>query len=166
MFMSSVAGSISTAFNGVYASSKFAIEACADALRREIAPWNVSVSVVKPGELKSELLEGWQEDGKRVYKSLDSDNKRFYGAYYQGMKPTRDKYVGKVELASHAVVKSLTSSRPKTRYVVGSKAFMKQHIFPFGSIGLKLPVWSLLPDRYLDMQMRRVWPKRYDVPKC
>ncbi len=98
-------------------------------------------------------------------KSLSSENKRFYGKYYEGMKPTRDKYVGKVELASRAVVKSLMSKRPKTRYVVASKAFLKTHIFPFRSMGLNLPVWSLLPDKYLDTQMRRVWPKRYDVPQ-
>jgi len=165
VFMSSVAGSISTAFGGVYASSKFAIEAVADALRREMVPWNVSVSVVKPGELKSDLLDKYQEDGQRVMKSLSSDCKRFYGDYYRNMKPTRDKYVGKVELASRAVVKSLSSSRPKTRYVVGSKAMIKSHLRPFKAFGISLPVWSLLPDRYLDKQMRRVWPKRYSVPK-
>ena len=163
VFLSSVAGSISTAFGGVYASSKFAIEAVADSLRREMLPWNVSVSVVKPGELKSDLLEKFQEDGRRVMKNLNSENKRFYGKFYEGMKPTRDKFVGKVELASRAVVQSLMSRNPKTRYVVGSKAFLSTHIFPF--FGLKLPVWSLLPDKYLDTQMRRVWPKRYDVPK-
>eukprot|EP00939_MAST-03C_sp_MAST-3C-sp1_P004735 g4735.t1 len=166
IFMSSVAGSISSAFGGAYASSKFAVEAIADALRRELLPWKMSVSVVKPSELASDLLDKYQEDGKRVLDDLPADGRRRYGVWYENMKPTRAKYVGKVAQASEAVAHAIGSSRPKTRYVVGSKAMVKSHLYPMSFLGITMPVWSLLPDSFLDKQMKRsVWPKRYAIGK-
>lgn len=165
IFMSSVAGSISTAFGGVYASSKFAVEAVADALRRELAPWSMSVSVVKPGELRTEMLDRYQEDGKKVFDALPDRGQRLYGAFYENLKPTRDKFVGHVNQATKAVLHAVTSATPQTRYLVGSDAMLKEHLKPFSKFGLHMPVWSLLPDRFLDKQMRRVWPKKYEIPK-
>lgn len=165
VLMSSVAGSISAAFSGTYAASKFALEALGDALRRELVPWKMSVSIVKPAELQSDLLDAYQKDAETVMKSMDDTGRRLYGQFYDNMKPTRGKYVGDVGMASKAVLHAVSSPRPKSRYVVGAKAMLSAHIFPFSFLGIKMPVWSLLPDRYFDKQMRRVWPKRYKVPK-
>ena len=49
IMVSSISGFVSSPFSGVYSASKFAIEAISDALRRELGPHGVSVSVVQPG---------------------------------------------------------------------------------------------------------------------
>ena len=49
-------------FNGPYAISKHALEAYNDALRRELMLLNIPVVKIRPGALKTKLLDGIQED--------------------------------------------------------------------------------------------------------
>ncbi len=53
----SVAGHNISPFSGFYGSSKFAIGAAAEALRRELCPHGVKVTLVKPGVVISEFQE-------------------------------------------------------------------------------------------------------------
>jgi NAD(P)-dependent dehydrogenase (short-subunit alcohol dehydrogenase family) len=50
VFVSSVSGRVVTPMFGAYAPSKFALEADADALRMELAPWGIRVAVVEPAQ--------------------------------------------------------------------------------------------------------------------
>ncbi len=45
----SISGFVAVPMYGSYAATKFALEAVTDAYRRELAAWNISVSVVDPG---------------------------------------------------------------------------------------------------------------------
>ncbi len=56
VFMSSMAGKTSVPMNGIYAASKHALEAIGDALRRELYPWRIAVSIVEPGFVQTEIL--------------------------------------------------------------------------------------------------------------
>ena len=47
--MGSIAGRMATPFTGAYGASKFALEALTDALRLELQPWGISVSIIEPG---------------------------------------------------------------------------------------------------------------------
>ena len=49
VLMGSIAGRSALPFLGGYAMSKFALEAMADALRVELAPWGIRVAIVEPG---------------------------------------------------------------------------------------------------------------------
>jgi NAD(P)-dependent dehydrogenase (short-subunit alcohol dehydrogenase family) len=48
--MSSLAGRISVPFQGFYSATKFAIEAYTEALRMEVRPFGISVSMIEPGD--------------------------------------------------------------------------------------------------------------------
>jgi NAD(P)-dependent dehydrogenase (short-subunit alcohol dehydrogenase family) len=48
--MSSLAGRIPLPFQGFYSATKFAIEAYTEALRMEVRPFGISVSMVEPGD--------------------------------------------------------------------------------------------------------------------
>ena len=50
VFISSVNGKVSLPLLGAYSASKFALEAAADALRVELRPWGIAVSVVEPAQ--------------------------------------------------------------------------------------------------------------------
>src|SRR6185295_15307115 len=50
VFISSVNGRLSMPMLGAYSASKFALEAAADALRMELQPWHISVSLVEPAQ--------------------------------------------------------------------------------------------------------------------
>ena len=55
--MGSIAGRAATPFLGAYCSSKSALESLSDALRCEVRPWGMSVSLVEPGAVQSEIWE-------------------------------------------------------------------------------------------------------------
>jgi NAD(P)-dependent dehydrogenase (short-subunit alcohol dehydrogenase family) len=55
--ISSVAGLVGTEFNSAYAASKFGVEGWMEALRFEIAPYNIRTTIVEPGFFRTDLLE-------------------------------------------------------------------------------------------------------------
>jgi len=48
--MSSLAGRIAVPFQGFYSATKFAIEAYSEALRMEVRPFGIAVSMIEPGD--------------------------------------------------------------------------------------------------------------------
>lgn len=53
--MASVAGLVGTPTYSVYAAGKFAVRGFSEALRREVAPWGLRVSVIYPGGVATEF---------------------------------------------------------------------------------------------------------------
>ncbi len=53
--MASVAGLVGTPTYSVYAAGKFAVRGFSEALRREVAPWGIKVSVIFPGGVATEF---------------------------------------------------------------------------------------------------------------
>jgi NAD(P)-dependent dehydrogenase (short-subunit alcohol dehydrogenase family) len=128
---------------GPYAASKWAVEAVSDALRGEVAAWDIKVSVVEPGNIKTPI---WDKSDRR-FEHLPPEAAALYGRLIergralsrmfesQGVDP--DKVARKVE---HA----LTASMPRRRYLVGIDAYMRAH------------VEARLPHRLRDAVIRRV----------
>jgi short-subunit dehydrogenase len=54
--VSSALGFIAPPFMGIYASTKFAIEGLSEALRSDVRPFGVHVSLVEPGFLKTKPM--------------------------------------------------------------------------------------------------------------
>ena len=53
--MASMAGWVGTPTYTIYASCKFAVRGFSEALRREVAPWGIKVSVIYPGGVATEF---------------------------------------------------------------------------------------------------------------
>ena len=80
-FFEQNAGRVSLPYLSAYSVTKYGVEAFSDALRREMYPWGVQVSIVEPGgfktninvstKLERDLEEGWQ--------SLNEELKEEYG---------------------------------------------------------------------------------------
>src|SRR4051812_28820003 len=61
VFVSSVSGRVSAPFMGAYSASKYALEALADALRLELRPWGVAVSLIEPGAIDTDVWRNAQD---------------------------------------------------------------------------------------------------------
>ncbi|MGC2716950.1 MAG: SDR family NAD(P)-dependent oxidoreductase, partial [Pseudolabrys sp.] len=55
VFMSSVSGLFTTPGTSAYNASKYAIESLADALRIELRPWRIPVSLIEPGPIRTDM---------------------------------------------------------------------------------------------------------------
>ncbi len=148
--MSSIAGKISAPIFGPYSSSKFALESMSDALRLELRPQGIYVSLINPGVIDTPIWKKGEESEAAI--PQDHDARRIYGQTIAGVvtaaKTASTRGIPALTVAK-AVAAAIQSRRPKTRYYVGSDA-------KTGAVSK-----MLIPTRWLD----RILGKYYHVPK-
>jgi NAD(P)-dependent dehydrogenase (short-subunit alcohol dehydrogenase family) len=113
----SIAGTISGPFFGPYSMSKFAMEAYTDALAPEMERFDVQVSVIEPGNYKSDISKTGRA---RAGEMDDAKKKSPYAAEYAGRREgsaDRSQYKNPDEVAA-AAVHALFAEQPKRRYMV------------------------------------------------
>lgn len=141
VLMGSIAGRSALPFLGAYAMSKFALEAMADALRLELAPWGVHVALVEPGTIATPI---WTKP-QRTIEELGPEAGELYGeraARLRSVAAARAAKAAPVESVAAAVEHALTSAKPKTRYIVGPDAKKRARV-------------QRLPDRWRDRVLAR-----------
>jgi NAD(P)-dependent dehydrogenase (short-subunit alcohol dehydrogenase family) len=120
--MGSMAGKIAIPFEGAYCAAKFAMEGLTDALRMELRPWGISVSLVEPGFVVTPIFETSMTAMKAVTEKFPKQAHDLYGAALEAVREAADKQGSSGIPASEvakAVAHALTAKRPKTRYAVG-----------------------------------------------
>ena len=75
----SVMGFVSPPGMSAYCASKYALESFSDCLRREMAPWNLRVSIIEPGWLRTGIIEGHDRRIRESWKDLPSDVQARWG---------------------------------------------------------------------------------------
>ena len=131
---------------GFYHASKHAVEAISDALRYEVAPFGISVSLVQPGPVLSSFVDTAvdtvpDEDGP--YAQFKRDLVDRYRKAYDGSSANMEISPGKV---AEVIAGAATASRPRSRYAVGTMA------------RTLITSRRLLPDVAWDGVIRSVWP--------
>jgi NAD(P)-dependent dehydrogenase (short-subunit alcohol dehydrogenase family) len=121
LFISSVSGLITTPGTGAYSASKYAIESLADALRIELRPWQIGVSLIEPGPIRTDMWGDILVEHDRMVDGLDPEYRELYAAHLAGTR----KLLGRMQkLAADpgkvvkAVEHALTAKRPKRRYLL------------------------------------------------
>lgn len=121
VFMSSVSGLITTPGTGAYNASKYAIESLADALRMELRPWRIPVSLIEPGPIRTDMWAGVLADHDRMTDRLSDEHRRLYASHLAGTRKLlgrMQKLAADPERVTKAVDHALTSRRPKRRYLL------------------------------------------------
>ncbi len=77
--ISSLAGKLTTPFNGAYSAAKHGMEAFSDALRMELAPWGIHVSVVEPGTIATAMPRKLLQDAEATLSNLPPEGRERYG---------------------------------------------------------------------------------------
>jgi NAD(P)-dependent dehydrogenase (short-subunit alcohol dehydrogenase family) len=143
VLMGSIAGRSSLPFLGAYAMSKFALEAMADALRVELAPWGMHVSIVEPGTIATPI---WSKP-QRAVESLPPEAAEYYGERVEKFRALAAKRASTAAVPADQVAKvveqALTAQTPKTRYLVGPDAKRRARL-------------QRLPDRWRDKLLTRL----------
>jgi len=122
VFISSVNGRLSAPMMGAYSASKFALEAAADALRLELRPWHIGVSVVQPAQTDTDLWRTADQAVAEMEAALAPQHRALYGRHVAGMRkaiPMSQRLAVHPDKVSKVVLEALTARKPKARYPVG-----------------------------------------------
>jgi NAD(P)-dependent dehydrogenase (short-subunit alcohol dehydrogenase family) len=146
--MGSVAGrSPSAPLIGPYAASKMAMEALTDSLRLELARWDLHVSIVEPGSIATPIWDKSGPDFDHLTEAMPPEGQERYGKLIEvGRKiaAAQNRRGIPPEKVAKAVEHALTSSRPRTRYLVGADAQVRAR------------VENLIPDKLRDKIVARI----------
>jgi NAD(P)-dependent dehydrogenase (short-subunit alcohol dehydrogenase family) len=141
VLMGSIGGRSALPFMGAYAMSKFALEAMADVLRLELAPWGIHVAIIEPGTIATPI---WTKP-QPVVDQQPAEAGELYGvrgARFRQLAAERSAQAAPVETVADAVEHALTAAKPKTRYIVGPDAKRRARV-------------QRLPDRLRDRVLTR-----------
>ena len=120
-FISSVSGLFTTPGTGAYNASKYAIESLADALRMELRPWKIPVSLIEPGPIRTDLWTEVVNEHDRMAEHLSDEHRRLYASHLAGSRKLlgrMQKLAADPSRVTKAVDHALTSRRPKRRYLL------------------------------------------------
>lgn len=122
VFTSSLSGRVATPLTGAYNASKFALEAAADALRMELRPWGVRVSLVEPAQVATDIWAKAGDDLDEAEESMSPDARALYRDHFAGFRktiPLSQKLAVPADDVARTIEKALTARRARARYVVG-----------------------------------------------
>lgn len=123
--ISSVGGKVAMATYGPYGSTKFALEAVSDALRREVEPLGVKVVVIEPGAVTTDMLGRVAVTGERIISEMTTEQRGRYATLMHAIISQAQAAIPRgvpAEAAGRIVADAITSKRPRTRYTVGRDA--------------------------------------------
>lgn len=139
--VSSVAGVIPIPFQSMYSASKYALEAVSEAMRMEIKPFGVRVSMVEPGDTKTGFTE------KREFTAA-SKNNSVYSSRFELSIDTMAKSETNgpgPEIVVKSIVRIIKSKNPPVRVTVG---------FEYKVIRI---IKGLVPARFLDFALSKIY---------
>jgi NAD(P)-dependent dehydrogenase (short-subunit alcohol dehydrogenase family) len=130
VLMGSIGGRSALPFLGPYAASKHALEAVADALRVELRPWGIAVSIVEPASIRSAIWSKGAERADEMQSGLPAEVGELYApAIARFRKVALSRGPGAdPDIVARAVEHALDARRPKPRYLVGRDAHVRAWI--------------------------------------
>jgi NAD(P)-dependent dehydrogenase (short-subunit alcohol dehydrogenase family) len=137
--LSSVGGRVTLPYLGVYNSTKYALESLSDALRYELRPFGIDVSMIEPGVIRTNF-EATAAGGLSRFAATP------YGAAiekYEQMSKLADRFAADPIVIAKAIARAVNARRPAARYVAPRS----------NSVGLLL--YMLVPTRVWDWAMRK-----------
>lgn len=121
----SMAGRFSSPMTGPYHASKWAVETLTDSMRMELKPWGIHACVIEPGNIKTPLWEKSIEAAEELLGRTPQEAIQLYEPEIKAGFEASRKQAGigiSPERVARKITHALTSTRPKTRYLVGIDA--------------------------------------------
>lgn len=118
--LSSIVGKFTFPMSGIYAATKYAVEAISDALRLELSPFGIRVVAIRPGPIATEFNEVANQLTGDLMARTDPDYKPIYetagantGKMFAGLS------VPGPELIADLIIEAVMSDTPKAVYTAG-----------------------------------------------
>ncbi len=145
---SSIAGKMVMPFGGWYHVTKFSVEAFSDALRMEVKPFGIKVSLIEPGGIKTD----WGIIAARHLKESSVGTPYEQAALLEAdllHKAYSGNYLSAPAVVTRAILRAVNSPCPRARYRIGR--FSRLGVF-FHSI-LPTRLWDAMTSRFMRIKM-------------
>lgn len=138
--ISSVLGRFGLPFSGPYTASKFALEGFSEALRYELAPWNIKVILIEPGFIATKF----QENAQLSQNAQREDSPYAIFKRASGRRVQRNIYrAAPPDVVAAAIYRAVSHPQPRLRYGVGRDA----QFF--------IPLRRFMPSKLFEYMLRR-----------
>lgn len=138
--VSSVGGRITLPFFGVYNSTKYAVESLSDALRYELGAWNIDVTLIEPGVIRTNFEATATGEVQRFANTA-------YGpaiAKTEELSRRADKFASEPIVVAKAIARAVRARRSPARMVAPR------------SNNLLIWMSAIVPTRMWDWSMRKI----------
>lgn len=125
--VSSGLGLAALAFTGFYSSSKFALEGYTEALRHEVKPFQIKVSLVEPGFVYTQFRNNIQYAGDPI-----SDYDPWRQRASEAVQKHREKGIEPARVAE-CILRIIESKSPRLRNIIGkevARTFLMRRLLP------------------------------------
>ena len=149
ILVGSLAGSFVMPMTGAYSASKFALEGIVDALRRELYPWGITTSLIKPGAIDTRMFQDHLRDVTREREALQGEQQLAYAPLYRAHErsiPKTKALAVPTHKVARDVMRALTDSKPAARYFPGADSKLTGFMV------------HVTPDAALDWFSKKVFP--------
>lgn len=144
--ISSLGGRLAFPFGGLYSASKFALEGLSDALRMELAPFNIKVSVIEPGPVSTDFFV---VAAQAVEETVTTPENTPYRAAFEKLKGLEKQTSSRAwtsERVAEVILQALTARHPQPRYIAAT-----------GGNFLLFLMTKVLPTRIVDAFWQRFY---------
>ncbi len=136
--ISSLGGVIALPFQALYSASKFAVEGLTEALRLEVRPFGIRVTMIEPGDMRT----GFTDQRVRVAGWTPTSAYAPYAERVLQVVETDERHGGAPETVAVLLERILRSPNPAPRYRVGP-AFQRLAAVLKGILPGRLFAWAL-----------------------
>ena len=139
IMIGSIADRLTPPFVGPLAATKHALLALTEALRLELAPWNIRVVLIEPGNIRTEAGAKFEKDAAAALQQFEPGARALYADAFSRMTSrfaARHQRGSDPDVVAAAVLTAIETPRPRARYLVGKDA----HLF---AVAAKLPPFVL-----------------------
>ena len=112
----SLTGLTAIPFLGIYSASKFALEGYTEALRQEVKPFNIQVSLTEAGFLRTPMMNHRQVGARRM-----SEYEPWRQRALHAIRASEEKAPGP-EVVAETLFGIISSNSPRQRYLIGQQA--------------------------------------------
>ncbi|HEY4791980.1 MAG TPA: SDR family oxidoreductase [Actinomycetes bacterium] len=145
IMIGSIGARFTPPFVGPLAASKSALATIGEALRQELAPWDIRVVVVEPASVRTEAVGKLERDARQLMDRATPTGRALYQDAFRRLVATfaaQHEKGSPPEVVAEAVAHALTTPQPRARYLVGKNS-------------RRMAILATLPTPVLDALRRR-----------
>jgi NAD(P)-dependent dehydrogenase (short-subunit alcohol dehydrogenase family) len=122
VLIGSIGARFTPPFVGALAASKSALATMGEALRQELAPWDIRVVLIEPASVRTEAVGKLEHDAQQLLDQATPTGRALYQDAFRRLVATfaaQHEQGSPPEVIAEAVAHALTTPQPRARYLVG-----------------------------------------------